>query len=151
MNNNSQTINSFNKLVKGLPKTATERQAGVQLGLIYFNNNNLDASLDAYKRVINNYPGSEEARTAADDLKAVYIEKNDIPAYANYIQSLQGKVNFAAGEQDSLTYLAAEKVIIRGNKAEIEKSLINYLQSFENGAFRLNANTELAKQQNPGW
>ncbi|MDO5571734.1 MAG: tetratricopeptide repeat protein [Bacteroidales bacterium] len=145
LNNNNMAIASFTKLVNEYPHTAAARQAGAQLGLIYFNENRLDESIAAYKNVISNYPGSEEARTAAEDLKAVYIEKNDIPAYSAYINSLQGKVQFAAGEEDSLTYLAAEKVIVRGNKAEIEKTLINYLQSFENGAFRLNANTELAR------
>ncbi|MEG1616072.1 MAG: tetratricopeptide repeat protein [Bacteroidales bacterium] len=140
-----KAIESFESLMARFPNTSAARQAGVQLGLIYFNGNQLEQSIVAYKRVIDNYPGSEEARTAAEDLKAVYIEKNDIPAYANYIQTLKGKVQFAAGEQDSLTYLAAEKVLMRGNSAESEKALFNYLQSFEQGAFRLNANVELAR------
>lgn len=145
LKNKPQAIESFERLVKQYPKTTAARQAGIQLGLIYFNGNQLDEAIAAYKQVINNYPGSEEARTAAEDLKAVYIEKNDIPAYADYIKTLRGKVQFAAGEQDSLTYLAAEKVLMRGNRTESEQALVNYLQSFESGAFRLNANVELAR------
>ena len=54
-------------------------------------------------------------------------------------------MQFAAGEQDSLTYLATEKVLMRGNKDESVNALVNYLQSFSTGAFRLNANVELAR------
>lgn len=145
LNNTQKAIESFNKLTVQYPNSAVARQAGVNLGLIHFNNNRLDQAIASYKEVINKYPGSQEARTAAEDLKAVYIEKNDIPAYASYIQSLKGKVQFAASEQDSLTYLATERVLMRRNNPESVKALSSYLSQFEDGAFRLNANTELAR------
>lgn len=113
--------------------------------MLHFNANQSEKAIAAYKQVIDRYPGSEEARVAAEDLKAVYIELNDIPAYAAYIGTLKGKVQFAAGEQDSLTYLAAERVLARGNAPQSKQALVNYLQSFEHGAFRLHAQTELAR------
>ncbi len=140
-----EAIASFTKVASDYPTTTLARQACIQLGMIYFNMNELDKSVKAYKDVISKYPGSEEARIAVEDLKAVYIEKNDIPSYAEYVKSLNGVVQFAAGEQDSLTFLATEKVVIRGDKDNSKKALINYLQSFNDGAFRMNANIELAR------
>ncbi|MEG1586164.1 MAG: tetratricopeptide repeat protein [Bacteroidales bacterium] len=141
----AEAIACFSEVTERFPNSTLARQAGLQLGLMYFNSNQSEKAIKAYKRVIDEYPGSEESRIAAEDLKAVYIEMNDIPAYAAYIGTLKGKVQFAAGEQDSLTYMAAERVLARGNVAQSKQALVNYLQSFEDGAFRLNAQTELGR------
>ena len=90
--------------------------------------------------MISNYPGSEEARVALQDLKSVYIDLNDINSYANYVNSLGGNIRLEVGEQDSLTYIAAEKLFNRGHNEEARRSLINYLQTFPEGAFSSNAN-----------
>lgn len=134
-----QAETAFQRLVNEFPQSPVSRKAGVQLGLLYFNQSDLDKAVSAYKKVIADYPGSEEAKVAVQDLKSVYLEKNDVSGYANYVKSLGGAVQFAAGEQDSLTYLAAEKLYMRNNLAEAERSLNNYLQSFGNGAFSNNA------------
>jgi hypothetical protein len=68
------------------------------------------------------------------------MDLNDINAYASYVNSLGGSVHFDVSEQDSLTYLAAEKLFMRGDNAAAKKSLTNYLQSFPKGAFSSNAN-----------
>ncbi|MEG1522880.1 MAG: tetratricopeptide repeat protein [Bacteroidales bacterium] len=138
-------IPCFAEITEKFPNGSLARQAGLQLGLLYFNSNRPEQAIATYKQVIDGYPGSEEARIAAEDLKAVYIDLNDIPAYAAYIATLKGKVQFAVGEQDSLTYLAAERVLARGNAAASKQALVNYLQSFEHGAFRLHAQTELGR------
>ncbi|MBQ7822644.1 MAG: tetratricopeptide repeat protein [Bacteroidaceae bacterium] len=131
---------AFKQILQQFPQSAVARKAGIQLGMLYFNRNDLDQATVAYKKVISDYPGSEEARVAVQDLKSVYLDKNDIDSYAAYVKSLGGNVQFAAGEQDSLTYLAAEKLYFRGNLPEAERSLRRYLQSFEGGgAFGLNA------------
>lgn len=134
-----QAVQSFKQMIADFPHSAITRKAGIQLGMLFFNQNDLDKSINAYKQVIADYPGSEEAKVAAEDLKSVYLEKNDIASYASYINSLGGVVRFAAEEQDSLTYLAAEKLYMRGDKSKAEKSLLNYLQSFPKGAFNSNA------------
>ncbi len=138
-------IDAFETVAKKYPNGSLARQAGLQLGLLYFNTNQATKAIGAYKHVISNYPSSSEAKVAAEDLKAVYVELNDIPAYANYIKSLDGKVTLEAGEQDSLTYLAAQRIMAKGNANESKKALQNYLQTTETGAFRLHALTELAR------
>lgn len=144
LDNNQAAATTFEQLVRDFPQSSLARKAGVQLGLIYFNDNQPEKAAEAYKAVISNYPGSEEAKVALQDLKSVYIELNDINSFAAYANSLGGNIRFEVSEQDSLTYLAAEKLFMRGDNEGARRSLTNYLQTFPQGAFSSNANFYLA-------
>lgn len=144
LDNNQAAAQAFETLVKDFPQSSLARKAGIQLGLIYFNDNQPEKAAEAYKKVINNYPGSDEAKVALQDLKSVYIDLNDINTFATYANSLGGNVRFEVSEQDSLTYLAAEKLFMRGDNEGARRSLVSYLQNFPQGAFSSNANFYLA-------
>ncbi|MCD7936845.1 MAG: tetratricopeptide repeat protein [Tannerellaceae bacterium] len=144
LENYPQAAQAFESLINRFPQSSLARKAGIQLGLLYFNDNQPQKSVDAYKHVIKNYPGSEEAKVAIQDLKSVYIELNDINAYAAYVNSLGGSMKLEASEQDSLTYIAAEKLFMREQNEEARRSLVNYLQTYPQGAFSANANFYLA-------
>lgn len=131
---------AFNTLISRFPQSSLARKANVQLGLLYYNDHQLEKAAAEYKNVIKNYPGSEEAKVALQDLKSVYIDLNDVSAYAAYVNSLGGSARFEISEQDSLTYIAAEKLFMRGDNTGAKRSLENYLQTFPNGAFSSNAN-----------
>jgi TolA-binding protein len=139
-------VSSFASLMEGYPQSGLAPKAGIQLGLLYYNGNHLEKSVSVYKRVIRDYPGSEEAKVAIQDLKSVYIDLNDIGSYAAYLNSLGGEMRLEVSEQDSLTYLAAEKLFTRGgDMTEAQRSLENYARSYPDGAFSANANFYLAK------
>lgn len=144
LEDNTAAGKSFEELLSRFPQSGLARKAGVQLGLLYFNDNQPEKSIAAYKQVINNYPGSDEAKVALQDLKSVYIDLNDINSFATYANSLGGNVRFEVTERDSLTYLAAEKLFMRGDNEGAQRSLTNYLQTFPQGAFSSNANYYLA-------
>ncbi len=137
---NAEATTAFETLVNQFPNSSLARKAGVQLGLIYFNENQPQNAAEAYKKVISNYPGSEEARVALVDLKSVYIELNDINTYTNYVNSLGGNIRIEVSEQDSLTYMAAERLFMRGDNEAARQSMVKYLQTFPEGAFSSNAN-----------
>jgi TolA-binding protein len=142
----NDAASSFTRLMDDYPHSSLAPKAGVQLGLLYYNNNQLGNAVSAYKKVIRDYPGSEEAKVSMQDLKSVYIDLNDISSYAAYLNSLGGQMRLEVNEQDSLTYLAAEKLFIRGgDMTEAQKSFVNYLTLYPNGAFSSNANFYLAK------
>ena len=143
---NSEAALSFNMLVDLYPQSSYAPKAGVQLGLLYYNDNRLDNSIAAYKRVIENYPGSEEAKVAIQDLRSVYIDKNDVNSYATYVNSLSGSnIRIEVSEQDSLTYIAAERLFLRGDFSGALSSMTEYLRLYPVGAFSPNANYYLAK------
>lgn len=136
---------SFNQLMERFPKNSLAAKAGVQLGLLYFNDNQPQKSVQAYKKVISDYPGSDEAKVALQDLKSVYVELNDVNGYASYANSIGGSVKLDVSEQDSLTYLAAEKLYMKGDKEAAKSSLRNYAEKYPQGAFSSNVQYYLGK------
>ena len=77
---------------------------------------------------------------AQRDLKSIYIDLNKVDEYADFASTIPGGANFDVNERDSLTYVAAERVYMRGETADARNSFIRYLQTFPEGAFSLNAN-----------
>ncbi|MDL2257375.1 tetratricopeptide repeat protein [Bacteroidales bacterium OttesenSCG-928-I14] len=139
MNKLNEAINTYQTLIDNHPNSALARKAGLQLGLLYYNNDQLLQAIKAYKNVVANYPGSEEAKVALQDLKSVYFDMNEVDEYVSYINSLGGGVRFDVTEQDSLTYLAAERTFLNGNYKEAQATLQKYLQTFPTGAFNVHA------------
>lgn len=56
-----------------------------------------------------------------------------------FVSTIPGGANFDVNERDSLTYVAAERVYMRGNITEAKNSFVRYLQSFPQGAFSVDA------------
>ncbi|MEG1838232.1 MAG: tetratricopeptide repeat protein [Bacteroidaceae bacterium] len=136
---NNNAIESFRELVDKFAESNAARKGANEIGLLYYQADNYDAAIKAYKHVIVAYPGSEEARLAQRDLKSIYIDLNKVDEYANFVSDIPGGASFDIGERDSLTYIAAEKVYLRGEMKEAKMSLTRYLQTFPQGAFKLSA------------
>ena len=126
---------AFVRLMDRYPNSILARKAGLQLGLLYFNENQLDNAIRVLKSIQKNYPGTEEAKTALQDLKTIYVEKNDIDSYVSYTNSLGGSSRIEEREQDSLSYIAAEKLYMRGDHEAALKSFQNYLSRFKPAIF----------------
>jgi tetratricopeptide (TPR) repeat protein len=139
MENTSAAIETYQNLLRLFPESGNARKAGLQIGSLYFNTNQPQKAADAYKQVISKYPGSEEAKVAVQDLKSVYFDLNDVNGYAEYVNSLNGAVKFDVTEQDSLTYLATERLFLRNDIEQAQSGMKSYLQNFPNGAFSTNA------------
>ena len=140
LEDNANAIERFQLLVKNFPQSNMARRAANEVGLLYYQDDKYPEAIAAYKNVIKNYPGSEEARLAQRDLKSIYIDLNKVDEYADFASTIPGGANFDVNERDSLTYVAAERVYMRGEMAEARNSFVKYLQTFPEGAFSLNAN-----------
>jgi TolA-binding protein len=150
MENNHQAIAAFRELLEKYPNSPVARKAAAEIGLLYYQSENYDQAIAAYRQVVENYPGSEEARLALRDLKSIYIDTNRVDEFARLVSSLPGNIRIDVNEQDSLTYVAAEKIYMRGRIEEAKHSFGRYLQTFPNGAFGLNVYyylTLIAKEQ----
>ena len=140
LNRENEAISALEKLLLDHPKSNLAAQTGVQLGQLYFNVNNPQKSIAVYKNVIASYPNTEESRISIKSLEGVYRDINDISSYASYVNSLGGGVSISTNRQDSLTFLAAENVYMKGQKEQAKTSFAQYLQSYPNGAFAGDAN-----------
>lgn len=139
LEDNQDAIKRYSILVERYPDSPLSRKAANEIGLLYYQDDKYQDAIVAYKKVISTYPGSEEAQLAQRDLKSIYIDMNDIDSYANFIASVPGGTRMAANEHDSLTYVAAERIYMKGDMQNAKSSFLNYLQSFPTGAFSVNA------------
>ena len=136
----TEAIKVLQELIAKFPDSPLASQAGIQLGQLYYNAGNYPQSVAAYKRVIEKFPGSEDARNALISMETVYRDMNDIESYINYANSLPGGLRIPPSRQDSLTFLAAERVYMKGSRDEARQALVRYLQSYPDGAFSSDAN-----------
>jgi len=136
---NANAIERYQMLVKNFPQSQMARRAANEIGLLYYQDDKYPEAIATYKEVIKDYPGTEEARVAQRDLKSIYIDLNKVDEYADYVSAIPGGANFDVSERDSLTYVAAERVYMRGEMVEARNSFMRYLQTFPEGAFSLNA------------
>ncbi|MBN1414812.1 MAG: tetratricopeptide repeat protein [Bacteroidales bacterium] len=129
----------FRQVITDFPTNSNARKASVSLGLLYYNANRFDESVKYYKKVIAEYPGTEEAQNAMLGLKNVYVEMNEVDAYFTYIQDQGIIADVDVREQDSLSYISAEKLYMAGDCGRSIRSLTNYIQNHPDGRFLLNA------------
>jgi tetratricopeptide (TPR) repeat protein len=139
LNRENEAIAVLQRLLNDFPRSPLASQGGVQLGQLYYNTNNFQQSINAYKSVISNFPGSDDARNALVSMETVYRDMNDIQSYVDYANALPGGLRITTSKQDSLTYLAAESVYMRGNRTEAETAMTRYVQTYPNGAYSSDA------------
>ena len=136
----------YRDIIKDYPQSSYRPKAILQLGLVLYNQSEFKESLAIYKQVIEEYPNSPEAQSALMGVKNNYVEMNDIDAYFAYTRRSGSGIQVSASEQDSLTYLAAEKLYMSHN-AEAKSRLEKYLRQYPNGSFGLNAHFYLGEQR----
>ncbi len=141
---NAKAAEQYNKIIQSQTQNNFYRKALLQLGLINYNNGDYNKALAQYKEVTEKFPETPEAQAALMGIKNCYVEMNNVEAYFDYARKTGTNVNISANEQDSLTYMAAERMYMAGDKtaqAQLEK----YLQQFPDGSFALNSHFYLAE------
>jgi TolA-binding protein len=136
----------YKQLIVKFPNSVLLPKAKVNLGLLLYNQNRYQEALQLYKEVVADYPGTNEAKNALIGLKNIHVDKNEVQQYFDYVKELDEttEISINISEQDSLTYLAAERVYMSGDCAASVKGLKEYLEKFPTGHFAVNANFYLA-------
>ena len=146
----------YNKLIaKYQGKSSLVNSAYLKLGLITYNEGDVNLALDYYKRVFANNPSPTESQEALIAIEEIYIDdlaRGD--QFIAFVDSLPGyEVN--AYQRDSLTYKAGEN---KYNNAEYDEAITafdSYLKKYSQGYYRLNAHyyrgesRALKKRYNP--
>jgi TolA-binding protein len=138
--NDDRAIEKLKMLVSENSESPYAPTALVQTGLLYYNRNDNEEAIRYFKQTINSYPGTQAAKDALFGLKNIYVDMNRVDDYFAYTKNLGQAVPVITGnEQDSLSYLSAEKIYMTGDCKESSKAFERYIKNFPGGDFLLNA------------
>lgn len=135
LNEEKSAQNVFQRVFEQYANTEIAPKAGVQLALSYFNMHKLHEAARIYELVARKYPKSEEARVAMEDLKSISIDLNRVDHYTALAKEIGLGHSVSSSEMDSLTYLAAEKIVSEGSPAKAIEAMDRYISSYPQGVF----------------
>lgn len=135
LNRETDAIPILGRILSDHPNSNIAPQAGVLLGQSYYNSNNSQKAIEAYKEVVKLHKNSEEARIALQSLEGIYRDINDINSFANFANSQGNGIVITANRQDSLSYLAAENIYMKGRANEAANAMNKYLEAYPRGQF----------------
>lgn len=137
---NEKAITTYNDVLQKYPKSALARKASLEIGMLYFNMTKYEQAKKAYRNVIECYKGSDEAQMAFESLESLHVETNDVPTFLEYCKTL-GK-NYVAvmpdSRSDSLSFVAAERIYIKGDYKDAIAGLQQYLKQYCSSESRSN-------------
>ena len=133
-----KAIGNFKKLIQSHKNSEWVAPSYLQLGLIYFNQDNYDESLKQYKSVVSKFPKTNASSEALLAIKDVYIAKGDPNGYIKYLNNVP-EANVTISEQDSILYLSAENMFTKGEYDKALNAFNEYLSRFPRGYFKLPA------------
>jgi len=113
--------------------------ANLKLGLINYNQGDIEGALAYYKSVFQNNPNPKESQEALVSIEEIYIDdlgKTD--EYFNFLRTIPG-YEISAFSKDSLNYRIGE---IQYQNANYEKAITafdDYLKTYSQGYYRLEA------------
>lgn len=138
-NDLNEAIRCFKTVRDRFPRSRFAKKSMLQLGLVYYNTGDLNQSMVFYKRVVNEFPGTPEAEDALLGIRNIYMDQNNPDGYIRYTNQIGGFARVDDRQRDSLSYVSAERLYMSGNCAQALVQLQNYLTSFPQGRFVLNA------------
>lgn len=128
LENSGRALQAYNRLLTTFPRSSLAPKVALEIGMIHLNRGEVDQAIEAFKRVIANYPGSEESRTAFESLETAYIERNDVETFIAFSRSLGTAIPAGMiSREDSLMFIAAERLFMRQSYHEAISSLNNFL------------------------
>lgn len=136
-----QEIGQFNKatqplltLVRDFKNRSDLINKGlIRLGLIAYNQGNLEKAINYYKQVFSNNPSNQEASDALAALEEIYVDDLGRPDdYFAFLETIPGyKVENST--RDSINFAAAESQFENGNYNRAIQGYTDYLRKFPSG------------------
>jgi TolA-binding protein len=135
---NDKAVELYNNLMRDYPDCAFISKAMLGLGLIYWNEGKDDLAMNTLKEVVTKYRGTPEARSALEPLKNIYVEANRVNEFFDLLKDQGQSVENLV--QDSLTFFAAQNLYMKGQCDDAVRGFTNYINSFPEGQFAIDAN-----------
>ena len=127
------------RFVERYPSSPRVTAAWSDLGLAYLNLGNRQKSLACYDRVVNAAPQSSEARGAMQSIREIYVSEGNAEAYFDYAARAGMESDLTALSRDSLSFAAAQKLYLDGDRTAATRALSSYVENYPKGSYRTDA------------
>lgn len=139
INRPQQAIPPLERLTNRYKTTSNlVNQGMIKLGLIYYNQNDLQKAVNYYKQVVTNNPTPAENSVALTALEEIYVKELSRPdEYFAFLQSVGQDVGSLG--RDSVSFQAAQVQFLNGQYDRAIPAYSSYIQQFPNGRHTLEA------------
>lgn len=139
INRGEKAIPQLEKLVAQYENSPLRNSALLRLGLISYNNGDLNAAIDYYKQVLRSNPSQLEIKDALAALEEIYVHDLSEPQpYFALLESMPG-YNVSNLRKDSISFRTAEIQYEEGKYSRAVEEFNEYLRNFPKGVYRLTA------------
>lgn len=143
LGDNEKAVYHYSHIVDNYPPQMNfVKKALLDLGLVYSNMGNNEKAIEIWKKVNENYKGTEESKDALSAMRDIYVSMNKVDEFFIYVQTLGIKPSIS--QQDSVTYLAAENIYMKGDCDQSSQGFMEYISRYPAGAYSMNARFYLA-------
>lgn len=113
-----------------------KNKALIKLGLISYNQGDIEAALNYYKRIYGNNPTASESQEAVLAIEEIYIEEiGDTEAYFSWLGTMPG-LEVSAFAKDSLNYKVGLNYYEKANYEAANEAFATYLKKYPSGYYR---------------
>ena len=116
-------------------KSELYNQALLKMGLISYNQGNLETAINYYKQIFSNNPEASEAQAALTALEEIYVDdlgKSD--EYFAFLETIPG-YNVGDAEKEAISFKAAESQFENAAYDKAIRGYTNYLNRYSNGRY----------------
>ena len=121
--------------LKRYPRSRERAIAQGNLALAYRNTGDTDSALAIYKNIVAEGHGSMAAHNALGEIRTIYLERNNIDGFFAYADQVGMNSDLGAVQRDSLSFVAAQRVYILGDKKTAAASFDKYLKDYPSGIY----------------
>ena len=139
LNQPDKALAAYEELIKQFPESLLQPEALLHMALINYNNGQEKEAVAIYRKIIEEFPRTDEANASLTALKTISIDNNSIDEYISFTKQLGNRAKLSGNEADSLTYISAEKIYMKGNIENSKKYFANYIEKYPDGKYVLNA------------
>lgn len=125
----------FSSYIERYPRSEERVLALGNLALAYRNTGNTDAALGVYQQIVSEGRGSMAAHNALGEIRTIYLERNDVDGFFAYADRVGMNSDLGAVQRDSLSFVAAQRVYILGDKKTAAASFDKYLNDYPSGIY----------------
>lgn len=129
-------VKELERFLGAYPQSSLRSDALSDLGLAYLNLGNRSKAMECYKKTVSEAPQSTSARNAMQGIREIYVAEGDVDGYFDYAEKHGMESDTRQLSRDSLSFVAAQKVYLRGDSQKASESLRNYVTDYPKGYYR---------------